>query len=215
MASAEASDLDVAEIDGDVDVEVASVDEPAELDAKGATEHDSLEHRGAFDDGTDADPEAAHLAPMNDGGGETSGGEVVSLSHDAAPRPRVEEGPRAPAPVASPMPREEVAEDGAARWTAYRTPTGESRARVLLDHPVLGELRMDFALEDGSLDVRVLASSALSAIRLERDEARVRELLQKHGARLGAMRVEAPTAERPAPSPTTPAYPRGRLSLTA
>ncbi|HJL19071.1 MAG TPA: flagellar hook-length control protein FliK, partial [Sandaracinaceae bacterium LLY-WYZ-13_1] len=122
---------------------------------------------------------------------------------------------RAPEP---PAPRADPDETPAARWSLIRHANGERRARVRLEHPVLGSLRLDFALEEGALDVRVLAPSVLSAIRLERDVDQIRALLRDAGAQLAAMRVDVPddAARAPTHPRRTPApRPGGRLSLEA
>lgn len=63
-------------------------------------------------------------------------------------------------------------------------------ARVELQHPELGAIRLDLRLDQGNLEVRALTASAATAMTLRASEATLRESIAIAGVVLRAMRVD-------------------------
>ncbi len=127
-----------------------------------------------------------------------------------------------PAPLTSPSPaapppQEHELPEGA-KWRLVRDAAGQEHARVTVEHPTLGTLQLDLHMAEAGVDVHLVAPSLVSALRLERDEDRIRALLEERGARLAALRVNvdgrrepgAPAATPRTAPRTTPTRPRPR-----
>ena len=144
-------------------------------------------------------------------------------SQPAANQSPVQRAAKVTEPVEVPQPQMEDPDDPTAKWSLLRLASGERAARVRLEHPTLGSLRLDIALGEGELDVRVLAPSLMSAIRLERDAGRIRQLLQEQNVQLANLRVDVDRPGRTRESserasaqrPPHAGRGRGRISLTA
>lgn len=171
----------------------------------------------------EASDEVAELemdtAPEDDGESKHARHQLELVQTSPAQRPadtdvtrtlgdRAEAGGRPPAPEDETM--------AGVRWSLLNADEGESRARVHLEHPTLGKLQLDFALEDGQLDIRVVAPDVLGAIMLEQDADAIRALLEEHGAQLADLRVDVSDHTRPESEPAPRHHAtNGRLSLTA
>ncbi len=184
--------------------------QPFETDAEPAGEDGSREEASqpSLDPAvnSDSDPELAS-SPFAT---EITSSETTTTVSDAR------KGPLA-AEVEVPQPPEE-SDDPQVRWSLLKSAAGERSARVRLEHPTLGSLRLDFALGDKEIDVRVLAPGLMSAIRLERDTDRIRALLRDHDVRLATLRIDVERAGAPEPRERPTAPDRqipGRLSWTA
>ena len=99
------------------------------------------------------------------------------------------------------------------RWSVYQAASGQTHAKVELEHPTLGTIRLELALTEDGVDV-ALAPSLASAIRLERDEGRIRALLRERSAKLANLSVGL-APETPRQTKSTPRPHDGRLSLEA
>ncbi|MEQ9651701.1 MAG: flagellar hook-length control protein FliK, partial [Sandaracinaceae bacterium] len=233
--AAAASSVDGASVDGasvggaPVDGDLAASGDAAQIEGKGESER----HAGDAD-AAEGDAEARFDADSEDGeGGRHHAG--AGAEEDAAraratqvtapdlPRPQTSgRAPRDPSdaheaevPMPPPADEEEAEAFRHVRWSLLRDAAGAERARVRIEHPTLGSLRLEFGLEEDGLDVRVLAPSLVAALRLEKDEDRIRAVLREHGTRLAKLRVvadgrpERKTLSRPRPSAP------GRLSTEA
>jgi len=164
----------------------------------------------------EAAPQAAPVEPPapRAGGHEAVG--HVTTGAETPPQNTPGEGGGEP-PPRPPPPTEDDAHP-AVKWSLLRAAGSESRARATVDHPTLGSLQLDFTLEEGSVDVRVLAPSLVAAIRLERDVDAIRSLLREHGHRLSELEVRVAGFDERDITGTHPIRRRlddGRLSLTA
>jgi len=144
---------------------------------------------------------------------------VPHVAAGADPAPQSHQGETGGEPPPRPAPPPEDEAHPAGKWSLLRAAGGESRARATVNHPTLGALQLDFTLEEGAVDVRVLAPSLVAAIQLERDVDAIRALLREHGHRLSDLRVQVAGFDDREATGTHPIQPRrpgdGRLSLTA
>ncbi|MFK7988921.1 MAG: flagellar hook-length control protein FliK [Sandaracinaceae bacterium] len=95
-----------------------------------------------------------------------------------------------------PLPDAEEVSDPALAMRLMREANGVQRAEVALEHPMFGALRMELALDDGAVDLRMLVPSLAGALRLERDEGEMRALLRERGLRVASLEIDRPDPAR-------------------
>ncbi|HBQ20101.1 MAG TPA: hypothetical protein DEF51_56235, partial [Myxococcales bacterium] len=225
-ASVDGASVGGAPVDGDL---AASGDAAAQIEGKGESERHAGDADAAEGDAEarfDADSEDGEGGRHHAGAGAEEDAARARATHVTAPDlPRPQTSGRAPrdpsdaheaeVPMPPPADEEEAEAFRHVRWSLLRDAAGAERARVRIEHPTLGSLRLEFGLEEDGLDVRVLAPSLVAALRLDKDEDRIRAVLREHGTRLAKLRVvadgrpERQTLSRPRPSAP------GRLSTEA